>query len=215
MSVFTIVPVKPFAQSKSRLAEVLSSEERAGLSRAFLEHTLSVLMEVAEVTETLVISRDPAALAVARAFGARAVLETEPSDLNAALEHATEIAQQSGARAVLILPVDLPCANAEAIEAVIAEDDGGRRTDDGQPSTVNRHSLVTIAPDRHEAGTNALLVRPPGFIPYAFGADSFQQHCALAHRAGASLRIVRLPGLALDVDVPEDLMMYRGEEVQR
>ena len=193
MSLSAIVPVKPFAQSKSRLASVLSEEERAGLSRAFLEHTLSVLREVSAVSETLVISRDPAALAVARAFGARAILETEPSDLNAALTHATDIARQGGARALLILPVDLPCLTEAEIQQLMND---------------AADSALTIAPDRRDEGTNALFIRPPGLIPYAFGADSFHQHCALAHRAGVQPRIVRLPGLALDVDVPDDLELF-------
>lgn len=192
MSLWALVPVKPFALSKSRLAPVLSAEERVGLSRAFLEHTLSVLREVSAVSETLVISRDPAALAVARAHGAQTVLETEPSDLNAALMHATDIARQGGARALLILPMDLPC---------LADDEIRQLIDDAADLSL------TIAPDRRETGTNALFIRPPGLINYAFGADSFHQHCALAQRAGVSPRIVRLPGLALDVDVPDDLKL--------
>jgi 2-phospho-L-lactate guanylyltransferase len=69
---------------------------------------------------------------------------------------------------------------------------------------------VTLAPDRHETGTNALFVRPPGLLAYAFGAGSFREHLARARAAGAEVRVCRLAGLALDVDQPEDLAVYRA-----
>jgi 2-phospho-L-lactate guanylyltransferase len=69
---------------------------------------------------------------------------------------------------------------------------------------------VALAPDRHGTGTNALFVRPPGLLTYAFGPDSFQRHLAQAQAAGAATRVCRLEGLALDVDQPEDLAAYQA-----
>jgi 2-phospho-L-lactate guanylyltransferase len=196
MSLWAIVPVKPFLRSKSRLAGVLSPEERAGLSRAFLGHALDVLARVPQVTETLVISRDPEALALARDHRARTVTESGAPDLNAALRRATHVAQSLGAQAVLIVPADLPLLATDDVRQLLAEDGVG-------PSVV-------VAPDRREAGTNALYVRPPGLIAYVFGPHSFRRHLAQAERAQARLRVCRLPGIALDVDVPDDLRAYQS-----
>ncbi|MGH2523035.1 MAG: 2-phospho-L-lactate guanylyltransferase, partial [Anaerolineales bacterium] len=49
MSLWALVPVKPFWQAKTRLAGVLSPEQRAGLSREFLTHTLQVLERAPQV----------------------------------------------------------------------------------------------------------------------------------------------------------------------
>ena len=70
------------------------------------------------------------------------------------------------------------------------------------------HSVV-IAPDRHEVGTNLLLVRPPGFIEYAYGENSFAEHQELAIAANAHLHIHYSDRVGLDIDTPEDLTFYR------
>ena len=194
--VWAIVPVKPFLRSKSRLSSVLSPEQRAGLSRSFLEHALAVLAQVPDVAQVLVVSRDPAALRLARDLQARTVTESGAPGLNAALRRATQVAAAARAGGVLILPADLPLLTPADVEQLIAP---------GEPGP-----LVSIAPDRHGQGTNALFVRPPGFISYAFGADSFARHQARAERAGAIVRVHRLPGAALDVDVPDDWRLYQA-----
>ena len=69
---------------------------------------------------------------------------------------------------------------------------------------------MVIVPDRHGAGTNALLLSPPDIVDFAFGPGSRQTHADRARRAGAVL--VELDGpLALDIDTPEDLLLAEGE----
>jgi len=198
MPVWAIVPVKPFLHSKSRLAAVLSPEARAGLSREFLGHALRVLAQAREIERVLVVSRDPAALALAREFKAHTVTEVGAPDLNLALARATRVAGAGGAGAVLILPTDLPFMTVADLQALIAAEGGG--------------PAVALAPDRHEAGTNALFVRPPGLLAYAFGVGSLAEHQQRAHAAGAAVRLCRLPGLALDVDGPDDLAVYQAAQ---
>ena len=194
MLIWAIVPVKPFLRSKSRLAAVLTPEERAGLSREFLGHALDVLAQVPAVTQTVVVSRDPAALALAHSRQARTVTEAGAPDLNAALRRATEVAVAARVAGVLILPTDLPFLTPEDVGQLLADDEEGPR--------------VALAPDRREAGTNALFVAPPGLLRYAFGEQSFRKHLELAQAAGAHVRVCRLPGIALDVDGPEDWRLY-------
>lgn len=201
MPIWAIVPVKPFLRSKSRLAGVLTPEERVSLSHDFLAHTLDVLARVPAITQTLVISRDSQAIALAHEHKAHTVTEAGAPDLNKALRRATEAALALGAKAVLILPTDLPLISVTDVQALIANGDD-------QP-------LVVIAPDRHERGTNALFVRPPGLIEYAFGEDSFRKHRERAAQANAELHICRLPGTALDVDLPEDWATYQSAKAMQ
>ena len=79
----------------------------------------------------------------------------------------------------------------------------------------SRQPVVAIAPDRHNEGTNALLVCPPGLIRYAYGIGSFARHCELARQAGARLEIVHRPGLALDLDLPEDLDLFNSFSIPK
>jgi 2-phospho-L-lactate guanylyltransferase len=200
VTLWAIVPVKPLRRSKSRLSGVLSVEERTHLSQELLTHTLDVLREVPEVEHTLVISRDSAALSVARDFGARTVQENGMPELNRALIRATLVARGYGVSRVLILPADLPLISRNDVEQLL--------------SMAHDPPVVVVAPDRHGRGTNALISAPPGLIEYDFGPDSFARHVARAEASGARLEICRLPSLALDVDMPEDLEILRSEQGQ-
>jgi 2-phospho-L-lactate guanylyltransferase len=197
MTVWAIVPVKPLRRGKSRLAEVLSDDERTDLNSRLLAHTLDTLKAIPEIEQVLVVSRDPAALALARNHGARTVQENGAPQLNLALARATVVVKNYKTRGVLVMPADLPLITPEDVHVMLER-------------AINP-PVVVLAPDRHRQGTNALLICPAGLIEYEFGPDSFQRHSELAHRAGARLEIVELPSLALDVDLPEDLELVSRE----
>lgn len=201
MTLWAIVPVKPLRRGKSRLAGILSEDERTELNRSLLQNTLKTFADLKEVEEVLVISRDPQALAIARQHGARTVREDGQPELNTALKRATVIAQVYATRGVLVLPADLPLVTRDDVLALIARA--------GEPPAV------VIAPDRHGTGTNALLISPAGLIEYDFGENSFQRHCQRAREAGARLEIVNLPTLGLDLDLPEDLELVRKFELAK
>lgn len=191
MALWAIVPVKPLQRGKSRLAGVLTREERANLNRYLLSHTLETLTEIKDIENILVVSRDPAALSLARDYGARTVQEKGSPHLNVALTRATLVAKEYTTRGVLIVPADLPLITSQDVKTMLA--------------LAKDPPVVVVAPDRHREGTNALLVCPIGLIEYDFGTGSFNRHCQLAEHVGARLEIVELPSLALDVDLPEDL----------
>lgn len=199
MTIWAIVPVKPLRLGKSRLAGVLSDDERTVLNRMFLENALYILRETPQIGQTLVVSRDPAALAIAREFGARTVLEDGTPNLNNALQRATLLARAFETEGVLILPADLPLLTQADLENFL--------------SHIHTSPNVTISPDRHLDGTNALLVSPPGLIKYEYGPKSFEKHCNLAREAGATLEIIHNPNLALDLDTPEDLDLFNATKV--
>ena len=94
----------------------------------------------------------------------------------------------------MILPADLPLVTPEDLRGMIAL---------GQDNQT-----VVIATDQHDDGTNAMLIRPPGLIPYAYGPGSFHRHIELAQEAGATVKIFHSDRLALDIDVPADLEEY-------
>lgn len=193
MTLWAIVPVKPLRSGKSRLAEVLTPDERADLNRRMLAHTLDTLTAIPEIEHVLVVSRDQAALALAREYGARTVQENGAPQLNLALARATIVAQNYATRGVLVVPADLPLITPEDVRLMLER--------------AQKPPVVVVAPDRRREGTNALLVCPAGLIEYEYGPGSFKRHCARALQAGARLEICELPSLALDMDLPEDLEM--------
>jgi 2-phospho-L-lactate guanylyltransferase len=195
VNIWAIVPVKPLNRSKSRLAPVLNLEQREILSRAMLERTLGTLKATRGIGGILVVSRDTAALSLVRKFDVHTVAESGAPELNDALTRATNAVTAWGARGVLIVASDIPLMCVEDIEGML--------------ELATHPPVVVIAPDRHRDGSNILLVRPPGLIPYRYGRGSFERHAAEAEAIGVDVHIYESPTLALDVDVPEDLDLYR------
>jgi 2-phospho-L-lactate guanylyltransferase len=196
MSIWAIVPVKPLRRGKSRLAGLLSEDQRTLLNRYLLENTLKVLKELAGIEHTLVVSRDPAALALTRAMGGRTVLEDGAPKFNTAIQRATMVAVAHGVQSVLILPADLPLVKPADLASILRQG--------------KQEPVVVIAPDRRLDGTNALLVNPAGLIEYGYGPGSFQTHSQRAKAAGAKLKVIQSVRLGLDLDLPEDLEFIGG-----
>jgi 2-phospho-L-lactate guanylyltransferase len=194
MNVWAIVPVKPLGRAKSRLSEAFSPDQRRRLATDLLMRTVGLLLPL--LRGVLVISRDTKALSMVRDLGAQTVQESGTPELNNAILRASQVLKAWRADAMLVVPADLPLLAPADVEAVVE---------------LGRYNQsVVIAPDRHEIGTNLLLVRPPGLIKYSFGDDSFAVHQRLAQQAGATLHIYRSERVGIDIDTPEDIERYRA-----
>jgi 2-phospho-L-lactate guanylyltransferase len=225
VSVYCLIPAKPYAESKTRLAPILSPEERAALSHRLLLRTVRLARK--GIGPVVVVSRDETLLEEVQAEGAWGLVEETPG-LNPALAQAARFAVDRGAAGVLVLPADLPLLTAADLEAIMAyiapyhfhpgsasappQSPPSERGGGGFPSPVptgegqgGGRPTVVVAPCRHGTGTNALLILPPGLIPFAFGPDSFAAHCAAARAAGVEPVIYRSATITLDLDTPEDL----------
>jgi 2-phospho-L-lactate guanylyltransferase len=178
---------------KSRLGAVLDAEERYALVRRLATTTIGAIGDVADITETIVVTPDDDARALALDAGARPIRQRSVG-LNAGLREARDEALAGGAQAVLILPIDLPRVTPAAIEALL------------QRVTEFPPPVVGIVPDRHGRGTNALYLAPPDVIDVQFGGDSRAAHVVSATAIGA--RVVEIDGpLVDDLDTPDDLIL--------
>ena len=89
-----------------------------------------------------------------------------------------------------------------------ATPNGAREKAEGPKVAGGRASgnrIVRIAPDEAGAGTNALYVRPPGLLAFAYGDASCARHVEQARNLGARIERVERPGLRFDLDTPNDL----------
>lgn len=196
-SVWVVIPVKPFREGKSRLAGVLNPEERERLNRWLLQHVLRTVQAVESPVRVLVVSRDPGVLSAARQEGAQTLLESGATTLNRTLQRTVALLRGQGMQTMLVLPADLPRVTAEDVQLLLEELE--------KPLGDHPGRLV-IAPDHLHQGTNALGLAPAdeGYT-FAFGPGSFYQHIAQARRQGRFVQVVDRPGLAYDLDLPEDL----------
>lgn len=192
-----LVPVKNLSNAKQRLSSVLSAEERTALARAMLEDVLTTLGEWKGRPPVAVVTSDPFALILARSFCFEVIADTNGSGESEAIERASRICAARGIGATLILPGDIPLLQAREVEAVLAA---------APPQGA------VLVPSYDGRGTNAVLRRPAELFPLTFGGDSFERHLARVRRTGTPCVVRRLPGIALDVDTPEDLAFLLAAE---
>jgi 2-phospho-L-lactate/phosphoenolpyruvate guanylyltransferase len=191
---WAVLPVKDLPRAKQRLAGVLSAEERLGLSFAMLQDVLSALAASGGLGGILLVTRDPAARRLAVRYGARVLVEQENRGHTAATSLGASILAQERVAGMVQVPADIPLIRPDDIAALL-------RAHGEAPA-------VTLAASRDRRGTNALLCSPPDALPLSFGDDSFFAHRCRAQSLGIEPRIVERPGLALDIDTPDDLAAF-------
>jgi 2-phospho-L-lactate guanylyltransferase len=197
MSTIAVLPVKRFDESKQRLGEVMRSGTRRALTEAMLTDVLTALRRARRVDRVVVVTSENAADALARAHDAVTIRDPAEPGHNPAAAEGVRWAVEQGARRVLLVPGDCPALSpAEVDDLLIAHPGSDRR--------------VTIVPDRHGTGTNALVLCPPDAIAPSFGPGSRARHEEAARAAGAHWRIAKPPSLVLDVDTIEDLGVLRA-----
>ena len=193
MTLWAIIPVKPLKRGKSRLSSILSETERTTLNQSMLVNTLKTLKSISEIDTVLVVSRDPSALAIAREWNARTVLEDGSPELNTAIRRAVAVAKAYYANKILVLPADLPLVKAEHVKALL--------------SCATKPPEIIIAPDRRKDGTNALYLDPADLINFYYGSGSFYKHIEEAEKKKVHFSIFESEEFGLDLDLPEDLEM--------
>jgi 2-phospho-L-lactate/phosphoenolpyruvate guanylyltransferase len=188
---FALLPMKPLALAKSRLAPHLADADRQAVSLAMFQDVLECLCRATSIDSVAVVTSDRRLLDLAMRMRALAIDETAPRGLNGAVGLGTATCIDRGATSVLIVLSDLPLITAEEVDALSAN----------FPEAPH----VRLVRSHEGLGTNAILRSPPTVIGTRFGGRSFQSHVEAASAAGVPYSTAELPGLGFDVDTIEDL----------
>jgi 2-phospho-L-lactate guanylyltransferase len=189
-----ILPVKSFGAAKQRLAGSLGARPRQALAQAMFRDVLATLARVPGLERIVVVTSDPLAEATATGRRAGVLIDTAQAGQSHASLIGIRHALAEGYERVVLVPGDVPLVQPADVAALIAGAHG-----------------VTIVPDRHGTGTNALVLAPPDAIEPSFGEGSLARHLAAAERAEVPHRVEEIPTLALDVDTPGDLAELAAE----
>jgi 2-phospho-L-lactate/phosphoenolpyruvate guanylyltransferase len=192
-----LVPVKNLADAKQRLSSVLSPEERFALAQAMCEDVLRALATCPNRPPVAVVTSDPFAMDLAKRFNFDIIGDDNSGETNA-IEMATAACKARGAQSTLVIPADIPLIDISELQQII----------DCAPPPRDRTSHkggTVLVPDAAGRGTNAAWRSPADLFPLRFGNDSFLPHLAAAKATGSPCVVLELPGIARDVDRPEDL----------
>ena len=186
-----LVPVKNLSQAKQRLASALDQHDRTELAQAMLFDVLSTLSVWREHPQVSLVTNDPFALQLARHFSFSVILDIANHGETDAIEMATRFCESRGVETTLVIPGDVPLIQVWELERIFED------------APVEGSVL---APSFDGRGTNAVLRRPAALFPLRFGNDSFEPHLAAARATQKPCVVLNLPGIALDVDQPQDLL---------
>lgn len=186
-----LVPIKNLTEAKQRLSPALSPSERCQLAHAMIEDVLTALAGCALRNSVAVVTGDADARSTARQHAFEVIEDAQNPGETGAIEAATRYCSERGADFTLVLPGDIPLITADEVDAIFAHAP--------QQGSV-------LVPSSSQRGTNAALRRPADLFPLRFGNDSFVPHHEAATRTGHPVRVLKLPGIGLDVDEPQDLL---------
>lgn len=200
-TIWAILPVKEMQGSKQRLSPLLSPEERVALMRVMAGEVLDALCAARGLAGVAVVTLDAWTTAEAHRRGARVITEGAREGHTGSVTAAARLLAAEGAAGVLTMPGDIPAVTAAEVEALVAAHGAA--------------PAFTIAPSHDEMGSNGVVLSPPGVVPLRFGEDSYVPHLAAARAQGVAPRVVRLPGVAMDIDHPADLAMFASLALAR
>ncbi len=184
-----IVPMKPLAQSKTRLRAHLNPSQRAALSLSMLSWVLEALRR-SEISRTLVVGGDDHVRSISLSEGAL-WRPDEFMDLNHTLADAFASVWADGHSAAYV-PADLPMLTAGDVNAAIDRSDGGE--------------VLTICP-AYDGGTNGLFAPPSSAFTPKLGLGSAERHRLHARELGLEMREMRSLGFERDLDTIDDLLI--------
>lgn len=192
-----VVPVKEMANVKQRLAGILDSSQRQQLFSAMVQDVLCCLRDCELISETWVVTDDDNAVGLALACGAKPYPEPVEKGMISAVTWAARHMAETGVERLLFLPGDVPLVTVAELNIMLEEADA-------EPGAPAGGEFV-IAPAEDLGGSNCVCCAPPDCMEFGFGVDSFRRHLRIASDRGVTSRVIKLPGLGLDVDTPDDL----------
>ena len=157
MQTCAVLPIKRFDDAKQRLDRTLNAGSRRALAEAMVSDVLHALRRATRVDAVIVVTGEHAAEALARAYDAQSIPDDDRGHSHAA-RAGVDWALENGFQRVLLIPGDCPALDPKELDELLVE----------SMSAPD----VTIVPDRHGTGTNALVLAPPDVIAPSFGPGS-------------------------------------------
>jgi 2-phospho-L-lactate/phosphoenolpyruvate guanylyltransferase len=189
-----LLPVKAFAEAKQRLVPVLDAATRSGLARAMCTDVLQALARTRAAERVIIFSAADEVIQMARPFGFDVVLEKSVNGHSAAVNQMVTELLRSSVR-ILSIAIDLPRLLPSEIDFALDA----------------ASEPVTLIPSRDWTGTNGVVFISPAHIAMEYGEGSFRRHLSKAAAAGHRADVMNLPGIAFDIDTPEDLDLFMND----
>lgn len=198
MKTAAIIPIKTFAQAKTRLElEPLQKEDLCGL---MLEEILHVLTISPKIDEVVVVTREPKAMDACKRFGATEIFDENEQGVNNAVSMADRYLLENHFDMSIVLPQDIPFIQTQDIDFMLR--------------FVMPPSFAIIVPSRRFDGTNALVRMPVDLMGTHYDENSYKKHMNTAKKLTPNTSLVFVQRIMWDVDCNEDLEFLLQQNVK-
>ena len=191
------VPLRHPVSARRRMLEDLTAKQRHSMYFTLARRIITALRDATMVRDIVIVTSSAEVEIFAEHLGVRVMHQMHDEGINSACAAAIASSSAVGITGALIVSGDLPMVTSNAITALLKSAD-------------LQHPGMTIVPDRHHRGTNALVCTPADAVRLRFGPNSFAEHVRAAQEQGLATRVFESGELALDIDEPEDLDAWRG-----
>jgi len=189
-----LLPIKTFKDAKQRLIPALDAAARAGLARAMLQDVLHVISRTHAPQRVVVFTACGEVMEMTKPFGFDIVRENAVEGHSAAVNHMVHRLSGTSSR-ILSIAGDLPLLLSSEVDFALEA----------------ASEPITFIPSRDWTGTNGVVFMPPACIEMEYGEGSFRRHISKAEAAGIRSDVMDLPGIAFDIDTPEDLNAFLAD----
>jgi 2-phospho-L-lactate guanylyltransferase len=187
------MPVKGFETAKQRLGEALGAGARSMLAAAMFADVLGALERTELVGAIVVVSGERGVADIVAERDVALVADPVEKGQSHAARSGLARAVALGFERAVLVPSDCPLLEPTELDDLLVRAAAGEEA-------------VLIVPDRHDTGTNALVLDPRGPFEPQFGPDSLRRHTEQAERRALTFAVERPPSLTLDVDTGDDLV---------
>ena len=189
MKIAVIIPVKTFANAKTRLE--ISLEKREKLCKLMLEEILKTLSISPMIDQIIVVSKDKIALEIGKKYRAILIIDELEKGVNEAVSMADKYALENNFDASIVLPQDIPFIKTQDIDFML--------------KFQSPPNFAIVVPSRKFDGTNALVRMPSNLMETHYDEDSYRIHMDVAKKHTRNVSLVFVKRIMWDVDDENDL----------
>ena len=194
MKTAAIIPVKTFANAKTRLG--LPPQKIKDLCAVMLDEILHTVSASPQIDEVVMVTGEKRAADAGERFGTVTIDDQDENGVNDAIALADEYLLKNGFDASIVIPQDIPYIKTQDIDFML--------------NYAAHPDFAIIVPSRRFDGTNALARMPVDLMKTHYDEDSYKIHMSVARRYTLNVAMVFVKRIMWDVDSMDDLKFLLG-----
>jgi len=200
LKIAAIIPVKTFANAKTRLD--LSQKQKEDLCKVMLEEILHVISISPQIEKIIIVTKEEKAIAIGEKFNAIIIIDEKEESVNNAVALADKYLLENNYHASIVFPQDIPYIKTQDIDFML--------------NYKTHPNFAIIVPSRRFDGTNALVRMPIDLMKTHYDEDSYKIHMNTAKEHTLNVAMVFVKRIMWDVDNDEDLefLLEQNEKPQ-